>query len=83
MGRAPWGGSRRDGEADPLPAAEVKAENAFGEHRNEHETARDDRLDNRELRERERTVPSRDRSSVTQQKARRGHQRAPDGQRET
>jgi glycogen synthase len=37
---------RRDGNADPLSAAEVKAEEPLGEHREEHQSAGDDRLDN-------------------------------------
>jgi hypothetical protein len=37
-----------------LSAAEVKAEEPFGEHCEQHEAAGDDRLDNRELEERER-----------------------------
>jgi hypothetical protein len=43
----------RDDHADPLPAAEVKAEVALGEHGEEDESAREHGLHARQLRERE------------------------------
>jgi hypothetical protein len=45
---------RRDDHAGPLPAAEPEAEVALGEHGEEHQTAREHGLHDRQRRERKR-----------------------------
>ncbi len=68
---------RRDGKADPLPAAKVKTEEPLGNHCEEHQSPRGDRLHNRQLDERERADmkhPRYDRSDAPDRPPLRGKQ---------